>query len=242
MKNKYVMISGFAFSEETDMEKLKDYASKGWILEDIVGGLFYKLRKDKPQNIVYSLDYQTETNEEYFSLFEEAGWKLVVSTDNYMQIFSAQAGTKPIYSDRESEIEKYTNIRNLMKKGALFSFLIAIVLSGLLACSFIAIKPIFLLVLGLLLIDIVLFVITLMPYFAYNYRIKQIKKYGVCDDKALNNGSWWVFDGILGVLWIAVGVWHFNGKLYLSAAFFVICGIVFIITSLVNLKKCKKSL
>lgn len=35
MKSKYVMISGFAFTEEGDMEKLKNYARQGWILEDI---------------------------------------------------------------------------------------------------------------------------------------------------------------------------------------------------------------
>ena len=87
MKRKYVMIRGLAFSEEDDMEKLKNYASQGWILEDIVWGFFYKLRKDKPQNIVYNLDYQTETNEEYFTMFKEAGWKLVVSIENYMHIF-----------------------------------------------------------------------------------------------------------------------------------------------------------
>lgn len=29
MKNKYVMIGGFAFSEESDMEKLRNYAKKG---------------------------------------------------------------------------------------------------------------------------------------------------------------------------------------------------------------------
>ncbi len=40
MKNKYVMIGGFAFSEESDMEKLRNYAKKGWILEGIVGGFF----------------------------------------------------------------------------------------------------------------------------------------------------------------------------------------------------------
>ena len=40
MKNKYVIINGLAFSEESDMEKLKNYASQGWILEDIVGGFF----------------------------------------------------------------------------------------------------------------------------------------------------------------------------------------------------------
>ncbi len=37
------MINGFAFSEESDMEKLKEYARQGWILEDIVGGFFYNI-------------------------------------------------------------------------------------------------------------------------------------------------------------------------------------------------------
>ena len=41
MKSKYVMINGFAFSEESDMEKLRNYAREGWILEDIVVGLFF---------------------------------------------------------------------------------------------------------------------------------------------------------------------------------------------------------
>lgn len=104
MKSKYVMIGGFALSEENDMEKFKNYASQGQILEDIIGGLFYKLKKDKPQDIVYSLDYQLEANEEYFSLFKEAGWELVLSIGNQMHIFSSQAGTKPIYSDCESEV------------------------------------------------------------------------------------------------------------------------------------------
>jgi len=112
MKSKYVMISGLAFSEESDMERLKKYASQGWILEDIIGGFFYKLKKDKPQDIVYNLDYQTDANEEYLTIFKEAGWKLVVSVEKQMHIFSAQAGTKPIYSDCESEIDKYTRIGN----------------------------------------------------------------------------------------------------------------------------------
>lgn len=41
-KSKYIMISGLAFYEEDDMEKLKNYARQGWILEGITGGFFYK--------------------------------------------------------------------------------------------------------------------------------------------------------------------------------------------------------
>ncbi|MBW9159629.1 DUF2812 domain-containing protein [Clostridium tagluense] len=242
MKSKYVMISGLAFSEEGDMEKLKNYASQGWILEDIVGGFFYKLRKDKPQNIVYNLDYQTETNEEYFTIFKEAGWKLVVSIENYMHIFSAQAGTKPIYSDCESEIDKYTSIRNRTRKGTLYSLIIAIVLMGLLVVSLIVIKPIFLIILGLLIIDVFIFVFNFMPYLAYNSRIKQIKKYGKCNSKAIDNKSSWKSDAIAGVLWLAVGIWDLIGKQYFSAVFFIIFGAYFIFSSSAYFKKYKKSL
>ena len=242
MKSKYVMISGLAFSEEGDMEKLKNYASQGWILEDIVGGFFYKLRKDKPQNIVYNLDYQTETNEEYFTMFKEAGWKLVVSIENYMHIFSAQAGTKPIYSDCESEIDKYTSIRNRTRKGTLYSLIIAIVLMGLLVVSAIAIKPIFLIILGLLMIDIVVFDFNFMPYLAYNSRIKQIKKYGKCNSKAINNKTSWKFNAIAGVVWLAIGIWHLIGKLYFSAVFLIVIGVYFIFSSSAYFKKYKKSL
>ncbi|MBU3171728.1 DUF2812 domain-containing protein [Clostridium estertheticum] len=242
MKSKYVMISGLAFSEEGDMEKLKNYASQGWILEDIVGCFFYKLRKDKPQNIVYNLDYQTETNEEYFTIFKDAGWKLVVSIENCMHIFSAQAGTKPIYSDCESEIDKYTSIKNQTKKGTLYSLIIAIALMGLLVVSSIVIKPIFLIILGLLIIDIFIFVFNFMPYLAYNSRIKQIKKYGKCNSKVIDNKSSWKLYAIAGVLWLAIGIWHLIGKLYFSAVFFIIFGVFFIFSSSSYFKKYKKSL
>ena len=242
MKNKYVIISGLAFSEESDMEKLKNYASQGWILEDIVGGLFYKLRKDKPQNIVYSLDYQFEADDEYFTIFKEAGWKHVLSIKNQMHIFSAQAGTKPIYSDSKSEIDKYTCIRNQTRRGTIFSLIIAIVLIGLLAVSAIAIRPIFLIVLALLIIDIFIFVFNFMPYLAYNSRIKQIKKDGKCNSKAIDNKSSWRSYAIAGVLWLAIGIWHLTGKLYFSAAFFIIFGTFFIFSSSTYYKKYKKSL
>jgi hypothetical protein len=241
MKSKYVMIRGLAFSEEDDMKKLKNYASQGWILEDIVGGFFYKLRKDKPQNIVYNLDYQTEINEEYFNIFKEAGWELVVSIENYMHIFSAQVGTKPIYSDCESEIDKYTSIRNTTRKGTLYSLIIAIALIGLLVVSSIVIKPIFPIIIGLLIIDIFIFIFNFMPYLAYNSRIKQIKKYGKYKNKVIDNKSLWKLYAIVSILWLAMGIWHLIGKLYFSALFYIIFGTFYIFSSSKYYKKYKKS-
>ncbi|MFQ9564269.1 MAG: DUF2812 domain-containing protein [Faecalibacillus intestinalis] len=241
MKHKYVMIEGLAFSEEMDMEKLKNYASQGWILEDIVGGFFYKLRKDKPQNIVYTVDYQIETNEEYFTIFKEAGWKPVVSVD-CIHIFSAQAGTKPIYSDCESEIDKYTRMRNRTKKGSLYSLLLAIVLMGLLVVSFITIRPIFLVILGLLIIDIVILAFNFMPYLEFDSRVKQIKKYGKCRSKTISNKI--LCSAISSILFLTLGIKDLIEKN--SITVFGVCFVLICVYSIFScfgyLKNYKKSL
>lgn len=241
MRSKYIMINGLAFSEESDMEKLRNYEKEGWILEDIVGVFFYKLRKDKPQNIVYSLDYQLDADGEYFTIFKEAGWELVFSVNNQMHIFLAQAGTKPIYSDSKSEIDKYTRVRNQTRMGTIYSLIIAIVLISLLVISAIAIRPIFLIILALLVIDIFIFIFNFMPYLTYNSRIKQINRYGRCKSKAENNKIAWKLYAIAGVLWLAIGIWHLIGKLYFSAVFFIVFGVYFIFSSSAYFKKYKKS-
>ena len=241
MKNKYVMVGGLAFSEENDMKKLERYAREGWILECIVGGFFYKLKKDKPQDIVYSLDYQTDASEEYFTIFKEAGWELVFSLENQMHIFSAPVGTKPIYSDAESEIDKYTRVRNKTKRGAVYSLIVAIVLIGLLVTSIIFIRPIFLIVLALLVIDIFVFVFNFMPYLAYNSRIKKIKKYGECKSKTSNNKSLCMLYGFSGILCLVAGTINLFEKSYFEV-FFMILGVCNIVSSFDYYKKYKKTL
>ncbi|WP_346935487.1 DUF2812 domain-containing protein [Clostridium sp.] len=235
MKSKYVMISGFAFSEESDMEKLRNYAREGWILEDIVAGLFYKLKRDEPKDIVYSLDYQSEANEEYFNLFIESGWKPVISVGNEMHIFSAQAGSNPIYSDCQSEIEKYIRMKRQAKKGTLYSLIVAVALIALLVISVITIRPIFLIVFGLLMLDIFVFIFNFMPYIAYNSRIKQIRKNGRC---SLNNGLWKV-NVFSGSVFLILGIENLIEKKYFSI-FYIILGTFFIISSLNSYKKEKK--
>lgn len=239
MKSKYVMINGFAFSEESDMEKLKRYASEGWILEGIKGGLFYKLRKDNPQDIVYCLDYQTDASGEYFTIFKEAGWKPVVSLQNYMHIFSAQPGTKPIYSDGESEKEKYTDIRDLTRKGTLYSLAVALVLLVLIVVSAIAVKPLYIILLGLLALDFIVFVFNFMPYMAYNSRIKQIKKYGKCKSETALNKGLWKYDAFTGAILLVSGIMCLVKKSYFEG-FLIVIAIFFIVISFKKYKKYNK--
>lgn len=176
MKKKYVMINGLAFNEESDMNKLKKYAKEGWILEAIVAGLFYRLKKDKPRDIDYSLDYQSEADEEYFSLFLEASWTRVVSVANEMHIFSAPEGTKPIYSDRESEIDKYARMKKQTGKGTVYSFIAMAILAFAVMGSVFIFKPIFIVLNLLFIASFIAFVFNFMPYLAYAYRLKKLRK------------------------------------------------------------------
>ncbi len=78
-QKKYMMSEGLAFSEEKDMKKLSDMASKGWVL-DSFAFMGYKLRKAEPQNLIYSIDYHDvgeESLAEYTEMFEAAGWERV---------------------------------------------------------------------------------------------------------------------------------------------------------------------
>ncbi|WIG46833.1 DUF2812 domain-containing protein [Bacillus halotolerans] len=107
-QKKYMMSDGLAFSEEKDMKKLSDMASKGWVL-DSFAVMGYKLRKAEPRKLIYSIDYHDvgeESLAEYTEMFEAAGWERVCSSQG-MHIFSAEPGTSPIYSDQSTLREKY---------------------------------------------------------------------------------------------------------------------------------------
>ena len=239
MKSKYMMVSGLAFNEEGDMEKLKNYARQGWILEGIAGGFFYKLKKDKPQDVVYSVDYQRGADEEYFAMFKEAGWKLVTSIGNEIYIFMAQVGAKPIYSDCESEVDKYINMRNKTKKGSLYSFLVAIALMCLLIVSMVVIKPISFIISGLLVIDICVFIFNFTPYLAYDSRIKQIQKDGKYKEE--KNKTTWKLFVLVGVLLLAEGILYVLEKKYFGI-FYIVLSINSFLSSSKYYKKYKKSL
>lgn len=197
MNNKYIMINGFAFSEESDMEKLKNYAKKGWILEDIVAGFFYKLKKDKPKDIQYCLDYQDEATKEYFSLFLESGWTPVVSLGSQIHIFSAPVGTKPIYTESESEIDKYSKVEKQSIKGSIYALIAIFSFVTLLVISAIYIKPIVLIVFLFFIISIVAFVFNFMPYLAYNYRLKQLRGNNKYQKDTIFNTRLWIYRYLL---------------------------------------------
>ncbi|WP_252232663.1 DUF2812 domain-containing protein [Clostridium sp. ZBS15] len=124
---KYVMSKGLSIAEHEEMQMLSEYAGKGWKLDKFIC-MGYKLKKAKPEKLQYSLDYRSNADKEYFSYFEEAGWNNVCSIGNTIHIFSAPEGTKLIYTDSETETEKYISQYASLKKVAIPSSLCSILL------------------------------------------------------------------------------------------------------------------
>lgn len=174
-KTKYILSGGTAFAEKEDLQKLSDYAKKGWLLDR--WALFgYTLKKGKAQELQYSLDFQENADDEYFLLFKEAGWQHVCSTGHAMHIFSAPSGTKPIYSDVETIIDRYKREKHSVGKAAL-SILVAMVflllfdvmsLYGWLPEAVGTISEI------LLAISTVILVFPGLPYLAYQRKLKKL--------------------------------------------------------------------
>lgn len=122
---KYRMSGGLAMSPEREMKLLKEMSRKGWHLSDMKT-MFYCFEQGEPHNYQYALNFETHVNEEMLSLYKESGWVPVVANAGY-QIFRAEEGTSPIFSDSDSETEILYKNRNHAGKWALiFSALIVI--------------------------------------------------------------------------------------------------------------------
>lgn len=111
MKEKTTKImfnDGWAFSEQKMLTQLEEYAKEGWILERATILKFY-LKKGKPQNLQYAMDFQPKVDdfEEYKKIFESAGWQYVCHCYGFY-IFKAYPGTQKIHTDL-TLIEEWRN-------------------------------------------------------------------------------------------------------------------------------------
>ena len=173
-QKKLVMMGGFATSEASDMRKLKKLAQKGWRLTGSKY-LCYQLEKSEPEDLDFATDYLDEPDEEYFLAFEKAGWKHALSVA-HVHIFSAPAGTTPIYTDRSSEIQKLQNQEKFFKKPAfVFSLLLvmAFVIEFYLIPSTGWLNFVWTMVITALIIATVF---TMLPYVAYKIRRRRLEK------------------------------------------------------------------
>lgn len=112
---KYIMSGGLAYSENRDMAKLRKYSSKGWHVREFKF-MGYLLEKGESKDYIYNVDYRllaNEEKEEYFNMFVESGWSHVASEAD-IHLFRAKPGTRPIYTDRDTTVQKYENSNSLL--------------------------------------------------------------------------------------------------------------------------------
>ena len=116
-QTKYIMSGGLAYTENKDMEKLRKYSSKGWHVREFKF-MGYLLEKGESKDYIYNVDYRLlddDGKEEYFNMFLESGWTHVASEGD-IHLFRAKPGTRPIYTDRDTTIQKYENSNSLLNK------------------------------------------------------------------------------------------------------------------------------
>ncbi|MES1045867.1 DUF2812 domain-containing protein [Bacillus sp. Gen3] len=127
-QTKYIMSGGLAFSEDKDMEKLRQFSLKGWHVSDFKF-MGYTLKKGESSDYIYSVDYRSlneDEVEEYLDFFSSAGWSHIASEGD-IHLFRADPGTIPIYSDRDTTAEKYANLALSMNYFAIPLVLITVI-------------------------------------------------------------------------------------------------------------------
>ncbi|MFK4470078.1 DUF2812 domain-containing protein [Bacillus sp. RC252] len=150
-QTKYILSGGLAFSEDKDMEKLRRFSLKGWHVSDFKF-MGYTLKKGESSDYIYSVDYRSlkeDEEEEYFDFFSSSGWSHIASEGD-IHLFRAQPNTKPIYSDRDTSVEKYENSARSMNYFAIpfvlitvLAWVVAIISSGTLQSILFTIAVIF---------------------------------------------------------------------------------------------------
>ncbi|WP_151733438.1 DUF2812 domain-containing protein ['Paenibacillus yunnanensis' Narsing Rao et al. 2020] len=122
---KYRMSNGWAISPGKDMLLLKRMSRQGWHVTGMKG-MLYSFEQGGPHDYDYALNMEERVTPEMMALFEASGWTPVVAFDG-LQIFRAEAGASPIFSDSESEAELLSKNRQQYGKWSLVPFCLAII-------------------------------------------------------------------------------------------------------------------
>lgn len=143
---------GYAFDEERVLEKFRKLSKEGWTLKK-ANILSYELVKGEKKEQIYSMDYRDfskdkEGLDEYIEIFKAGGWEYVCSNQNMFHFFKANVGTKPIYTNKKEDAEKYRDTYKSTKIIAVIS-LICLLLSIIYIITIKSISIVPLLILGI---------------------------------------------------------------------------------------------
>lgn len=171
--NKYRVCNGLAIYPDKDMKMLSKMSAKGWHVKSLEG-ICYRFEEGEPKDYIYNLNMENEVNEDMLSIYKESGWEPIILGEGY-QIYRAEAGTTPIFTDNETKIEVLNKQKKSFGMGALIFLLIflVIVAVSVIFWSNETIKDILLFVALLCWVPLVF---TGLPYLGLGKQIKDLKK------------------------------------------------------------------
>lgn len=115
--NKYRVSNGLAVMPDSDMKMLHKMSLKGWHVTGM-SGIHYRFEQGEPHSYIYNLNMEKEADEEMLALYKASGWEpLIIGTG--LQIFRAEEGTTPIFSDAQSKIEVLEDRRKFYGKATI---------------------------------------------------------------------------------------------------------------------------
>lgn len=166
---KYRLCSGFAMAPEKDMKMLQSMSKKGWHLKGMKGMFLYEFEKGEPHEYQYALNLEMDVNEEMLSMYKASGWTPIVAATG-AQIYRAEVGTTPIFSDKVSELEMLESNRGFCGKWAVVFALFLV--AALLLANVMQNIVFDIIVLPIM----VAFIFTFMPFVGFQISIAKLKK------------------------------------------------------------------
>jgi len=106
---KYILGNGIAISPEKDMALFKEMSKQGWHMNG-TWLWWYRFEKGEPAAYDYASNMESKVTSNMLSIYEESGWCPIVACNGF-QIFRAIEGATPIFSDLDSEIEAFEEVR-----------------------------------------------------------------------------------------------------------------------------------
>ncbi len=161
---------------------LAEMSRRGWHLAgvDYYPGIRFHFTKGEPKEYIYKVDYKNTPDsdmDEYIELFANAGWEYIAKDIawKYFRKEASDGQEDDIYSDANSKIQKFSNIRKLFGSVlALEGVCLAnmIITTAILYREYGSINP--------LIAFFVIFILAFIPLLSYGMfkigkRIKQLK-------------------------------------------------------------------
>jgi hypothetical protein len=110
----------WAWADEREEDWLRQMAQSGWHLKAVAPFGVYTFTAGPVEDVIYRLDFQSQSKkpdrQEYFQLFEDAGWEHVAEMSNwqYFRKPAAAGGPAEIFTDQVFRIKKYQRVCGLL--------------------------------------------------------------------------------------------------------------------------------